>query len=343
MCPGSYYALFEEGDPDISALCMGSECADIDTLTCCAPRDFCANAGFSCGEGQGLVENATGTMCAKSPCTEDPDQQTCCEEKGQCEDMRAGAARTFCNSFDYYTCEYGIKSNPHAIPCDGDCTKTLCCREATGEPLPDTRPPDMPADREVVQYKTRISGLIHSRMGGMLEDLDRQIKPVFADAAGVSPSQVATAYEAGSVLVTATITANDNQILQATTLPSTESITDAVLAVPNIDEAAIPGETIAAATPVGVKFLAGQDEAVVVTAPAPTPPTPAPTPPTPPTPQTAPPTAPTPAAPTPPAPPAPPAPTAPSDSEENTTRSSDAHRYFSVQTLLYLTICHFLS
>merc|ERR1712216_921930 len=98
----------------------------------------------------------------------------------------------------------------------------------------------------------------------------------------------------------------------------------------NLHEAQIPGTEITAAAPVGVKFSAGSNTAEEVTPPPP------PTPPAPP---------PTPASPSPPAPPPPPAADAADDTaeEENTTRSSDAHKYFSVQTLLCLTICHFLS
>merc|ERR1712072_1258889 len=103
----------------------------------------------------------------------------------------------------------------------------------------------------------------------------------------------------------------------------------AVMEVPNINDAKVPVTEITAAAPVGVKFEAGSDEAVEVQSsappPTPPPPTPRPNPPTPPPPPT-------------------PVPTPPvddeEDEEENTTRSSDAHQYFSVQTLLYLTICH---
>jgi len=171
-------------------------------------------------------------------------------------------------------------------------------------------------------------------MGGKLADLDRNIKPVFAEAAGVEVEQVQTQYEAGSILVTATVTANAGQALAATVTPSADQVLGAVMEVPNINDAKVPGTEITAAAPVGVKFEAGSDEAVEVQSSAP-PPGPPPGPP--------------PRSPPPPPPPSSPAPPPTVDEdtdeeeEENTTRSSDAHQYFSVQTLLYLTICHFLS
>merc|ERR1740138_1153525 len=153
----------------------------------------------------------------------------------------------------------------------GGCTATACCRTETGEPLPSTRPAELPKDREVIQYKTRISNLMHGKMGGMLADLDRNIKPVFATAAGVGIDQVRTEYEAGSVLVTATATANAGQALETTILPTEEAVLGAVLDVPNIDDAKVPGTEITAAAPVGVKFVAGSDDAVTVTSAAPGP------------------------------------------------------------------------
>merc|ERR1711871_1818727 len=114
-CPTTHYASADE-----DALCIGAECNNSsDVLTCCAPRDFCSNAGFSCTGNTGLVSNPGSVMCAESPCIESNDFDTCCEVKGSCSSMRKGSARTFCNSFDAYDCEHGIRKNSHEILCTG--------------------------------------------------------------------------------------------------------------------------------------------------------------------------------------------------------------------------------
>lgn len=252
---------------------------------------------------------------------------TCCETKDTCTSMQAGSRVAFCNSFDAYECEFGIKANPHEVPCPNDnCNQDACCRQATGEPLPEARPADVAPDRDVVQYKTRITGLMHSRMGSKFTALDAEIKPIFASAAGVSPGQVETRYDAGSVLVTATITAaSPTQELAATKLPSAADIVSAVKKIDNVlKEARIPGTELAAAEPVGVKFVANSDDPLDVNNDPPPPPTP------------------------PPSPTPPPKEEEEEDddetdaTEENTTRSSDSYKYFSVQSLLCLTIWHFL-
>lgn len=315
-------------------LCVGTECdADVDQNICCSPRDFCHNALFECVGNDGLVDSPATVMCTENPCTEGNDYDICCETKGICSTMLPGSAVRFCNSFDSYACEFGIKANPHEVPCPNDnCNEAACCREATGEPLPETRPVGLAEDRDVVQYKTRITGLMHGRMGNKFSALDGEIKPVFASAAGVSPAQVATSYDPGSVLVTATITANPNQELTVTTLPAADDVLSAVKKIEHVlKEARIPGTELEAAAPVGVKFAANSETAEQVTPPTPSPP---PTPP--PTPRT---------------------PDEETDDdtdqtdaeapakETNTSRSSDANKYFSVQSfasLLCLMIWHFL-
>jgi len=123
---------------ETSALCARETCTEDDSIQCCLERDVCSNAGFECVGNDGLVDSPGMVRCTASPCTEADDYDICCETKDTCTSMVAGSRVAFCNSFDSYECEFGIKTNPHEVPCPNDnCNKDSCCRKATGDPLPE--------------------------------------------------------------------------------------------------------------------------------------------------------------------------------------------------------------
>lgn len=199
--------------------------------------------------------------------------------------MLPGAASATCNTFDG-SCPYGLRGEPWLIKCSGSCTATSCCRAETGEPLPETRPATSDPTKDVLLYKTRVTGLSYAKAILKQTEMDAQFKPVFARAAGVLDlNQVTMVYAEGSLLVTAEIEAKDGETLEQeqTTLPSGADVLAALNKVPSIAEAIIPGESLAAAEPIGVRYAPGATSVAeaITPPPPPTPPTPPPPAPTP--------------------------------------------------------------
>lgn len=282
VCSSDFYFSAAQGD-----LCLGAICtAEADLHNCCVERSTCDTKAFDCGSGYGEKLGSLAIRCAENVCTEGNDHNMCCELKDTCDSMREGAATTTCNTFTG-TCQYGLRKEPWTIPCSGSCTETTCCREETGDPLPESRPQGKPADRDVLVYKTRVTGLSYEKAMEKEDDLTSQFKPVFARAGGVAVDQVVMVYGEGSLLVTAEITALPGETLDqsATTLPSSSEVLAAVNNVPAIQEAIIPGQILAAAEPIGVRYAPGEEGAAEAITPPP-PPTPpnlkAPSPPPPP-------------------------------------------------------------
>lgn len=203
--------------------------------------------------------------------------------------MLAGAATATCNTYDG-SCPHGLRGPPDAdglaqpwlIKCSGSCTATSCCRAETGEPLPESR---SGVTKDVLLYKTRVTGLSYAKAILKQTEMDAQFKPVFALAGGVLVSQVQMVYAEGSLLVTAEIEANEGETLDqgVTTLPSSADVLAALNKVPSIAEAIIPGQSLAAAEPIGVRYAPGATSAAeaITPPPPPTPPTPPPPAPTP--------------------------------------------------------------
>lgn len=185
--------------------------------------------------------------------------------------MKSGDVPT-CNSFEG-VCEFGLRSNPWTIQCSGgSCTEAECCQIETGEPLPVARPENAPQDATFVVISTKVSGVSYQSLassdalapGGAL---DQKFKPIMAP--GVDPENVEMKYAPGSLLVAAEIlveaTEDGKEPVVPTTLPSAAAVVSALSSVPAVLEAVIPGQELAAAEPVGVKFVAGSSEPQSVT------------------------------------------------------------------------------
>jgi hypothetical protein len=314
VCSDDYYSQVSDS---ADGYCQGKTCTNLlDEDECCKEKMTCDLKGWSCG-GLADYENYAEKpdqhqhRCADGECDEVNDQDNCCERRDTCDSMRDGTATTTCNTY-LGTCQFGLRKHPFNIICSGSCTDAECCREETGEPLPETRPAGTSEEKDVLLYKTRVTGLSFTAIDSdedLKKDLDNQFKPVFAAAAGdVDLDQITMIYAEGSLLVTAQVEAKEGEVLDSskTTLPEVSDILEAVNTVPGIGEAMIPGETLSAAEPVGIRYPPANSS---ISAEPITPPTPPPPP-----------------SPTPVPVPPPEEEDEPSDEEEeNTTRTSSAH------------------
>lgn len=209
--------------------CQESTCT---VSECCVDKEKCDTV--TCDDGEGLIDAASTTPCAKEKCDE-TDKETCCEPKGKCTSMIDGDGAVYCSSFSK-NCEHGGIPNAASKPCDGNvCTEKQCCLTASGVFVPTELSQAAARDTFKAAFKLEANFEALQADPDLAKSLKTSLCKTFAQSTGTQPEWCDAQFSAGSVNAEITITAPEGESLpsaaemQAKT-PSPEKIVNDIVA-----------------------------------------------------------------------------------------------------------------